>query len=171
MKNYRIICRNQRCGYDGVRRYSNEEFDKLQYPSGISCSKCGFPRATIVKSQAKLCDSFKPGFQRNIMKYCANYSEYKAHLKNMGLVEMGYEDFKDEDIKEEYKVWDDDLIKYMVDRGLEISDREAVALKENKLIEEDKVISTPDEVLTDTDHFKKASEKHERETLEQIKAG
>jgi hypothetical protein len=94
-KSYRFKCRSSKCGLEFLRHYPSEEFDKLQYGGvrpGIGCFVCGFPKMAVMRSQKSVKDGFEPGFQRSIGKHCSTYAEYKAHLKAMGLVEMGYED-------------------------------------------------------------------------------
>jgi len=128
MPSYRFHCRNEKCGADFLRHFKIEEFEKNQYGSGYGCFKCGFPRMAVIKSNKLAKDGFQPGFQRNIMKHCSTYGEYKAHLKRMGLVEIGHEDLPEsEDNKTEY--WTDDILKKVYANGIKISDREAEALK------------------------------------------
>lgn len=133
-QNFRFKCR--KCGYEGLRRYNVEEFDRLQYggdQKGISCFTCGFPKMVVMRSMKQVRDGFVPGFQRSIRKHCATYGEYKTHLKRMGLVELGYEDieFDGEDKKIDY--WDDSILKKVADMGVYISGREADALKQGKI--------------------------------------
>ena len=90
-------CRNQKCGNEFHRYYPQKEYDQLSFRDngtykGIGCYDCGFPKMIIMRSNKPVKDGFKPGFQRNIMKHCATYAEYKAHLKNMGIIEIGYEE-------------------------------------------------------------------------------
>lgn len=133
-QNFRLKCRNTKCGYEGLRRYSKIEFDELQYSGsgGISCFQCGFPKMAVMRSMQTVKDGFIPGFQRNIRKVCHTYSQYKEELKKMGLIELGYEDLPEsEDGKTNY--WTDDVLKNVVDSGVYLSGREAQALKEGKI--------------------------------------
>lgn len=76
-------------------------------------------------------DGFKPGFQRNIRKHCSTYSEYKAHLKSMGLVEIGYEEHAP-GTKIEREFFSDDTIRMLNQKyNLSLSDSEIRKLKEN----------------------------------------
>lgn len=82
----------------------------------------------VIKSNKVVEDGFQPGYQRNIGKHCATYSEYKAHLKNMGLIEIGHEELpQGEDYQTQY--WTDDILKKVYQHGIKISGNEAEALK------------------------------------------
>jgi hypothetical protein len=132
-QNYRFKCRNPKCGYEGLRRFNIEEFDQLQYGGtqpGIACFQCGYPKMAVMKSGWHVKDGFKPGFQRNIMKYCNTYEEYKQHIKDMGLIEIGYEEIPEpEDESKRVTYWDDELLKKIYDRGIKIDGNEAEYLK------------------------------------------
>lgn len=133
-QNYRFKCRNPNCGYECLKRYNIEEYDELQFSKGgIGCFQCGFARMIVMKSNAQADDGFKPGFQRNIRKHCDTYAEYKAHLKKMGLIEIGYEElnFTGEDSETDY--WTDDIIKGMFERNMQLSGNEIKALQEGKI--------------------------------------
>lgn len=126
MQGYRLKCRNSKCGAEFHRAYKSEEFDRLQYSSdgsGISCFNCGFPRMVVMKSNKTVDDGFKPGFQRNIRKHCSTYAEYKAHLKNMGLIEIGYDDLPPQ--KETLtNYFDDDMMRKLYSRyGISLDSR------------------------------------------------
>ena len=132
---YRLKCRNPKCGAEFLRHYPKMEFENLQYGgggSGIGCFQCGFPKMFVLKSGRVADDGFKPGFQRNIRKYCQTYEEYKAHLKAMGLVEIGYEELpKAKEYRTNY--WTDDILKKLYDMSPKedkLSDREAEHMKE-----------------------------------------
>lgn len=136
-QNFRLKCRNTKCGFEAIRRYNVEEFDKLQYGGavkGISCFNCGFPKMAVMRSMQKVKDGFVPGFQRSIGKHCETYSEYKAHLKKMGLVEIGYEELPEQE-DEKINYWTDEVLKKVHDSGVYISGREAQALSEGKIQE------------------------------------
>ena len=126
-------CRNPKCKHEFHRHYRSEEFDKLQYSGtgGISCYDCGYEKMMVIRSNKLVKDGFQPGFQRNIRKHCATYSEYKAHLKNMGLIEMGPEDVPVEDPdKAPHNYWSDAMLKKVYNKhGIKITDREAEHLK------------------------------------------
>jgi hypothetical protein len=124
-------CQNKKCGHEFLRRYDVEEFDKLQYGAvpGIGCFDCGWPKMLVMKSKRQVNDSFQPGFQRNIRKHCETYSEYKAHLKRMGLIEVGYEDLPEQkEVGTQY--WTDELLsKVYNEHGVKFSGREAEHMK------------------------------------------
>lgn len=113
-QNFRFKCRNTKCGYEGLRRYNIKEFEELQYPSGISCFYCGFPKMFVMRSKRQIDDTFKPGFQPGIGKYAWSKKEYDKMLKDMGLIELGYEDMP-EHKEGKVKYWTDDMIKRAYD--------------------------------------------------------
>jgi len=131
-KSYRFHCRNPKCRGEFHRYFNTEEFEKQQYSSsGWCCFNCGYPKMAVIKSNKSVNDGFAPGYQRSIGKYCATKAEYNAHLKNMGLIELGYEDLPKNEHKTTY--WTDDILKKVYDYGVQISDREAEALKKGIL--------------------------------------
>jgi len=100
---------------------SVEDFDKTQYGNdnkGHQCEKCGHPKMAVIKSNRMAGDTFKAGFQRNIMEYCETVGEYRRKLKERGLIEIGYEDlpFNEDGAPVEY--WSDEMLKYAYDLGL-----------------------------------------------------
>jgi hypothetical protein len=118
-KNYRFHCKNQKCGASFHRHFSVEEFEKQQYGSGWGCFKCGYPRMAVIKSNKSVRDGFTAGFQRNIGKVCSTYSEYKKELKAMGLIELGYEDLKEQPDSEDFSdYWTDDILKEVYEDGI-----------------------------------------------------
>jgi len=133
-KSYRLKCRNPKCNQEFLRYWPKLEFERLQYGAipGISCFQCGFPKMIVVKSNMTAKDGFNPGFQRNIRKHCATYSEYKAHLKIMGLQEVGYEDLPEEEGFSRTQYFNDKRLKKiydLLDKEDKFSDREAEYLK------------------------------------------
>lgn len=111
-KSYRLNCQNPKCGGEFLRYWPKEEFELLQYGGavkGIGCFNCGYPKMKVTLSSMSANDGFVPGFQRSIGKHCDTYAEYKAHLKRMGLVEVGYNDIKEKEVKKEYLT--DEFIK------------------------------------------------------------
>ena len=132
MPGFRMKCRNPKCTHEFLRYFPSEEFDKLQYGGvpGIGCYDCGFPQMVVMRSKQRVKDGFTPGFQRNIRKHCDTYSKYKAHLKTMGLVELGYDDIPIHDPdKNPESYWDDDMLKKAYDNGFKITGQEADHLK------------------------------------------
>lgn len=132
MGSFRFKCKNIKCGGEFHRFYTEEEYDKLQDEGevGISCFKCGTPRMIVMRSKKTVKDGFQPGFQRNIRKHCATYGEYKAWLKKLGLVEVGYEDLPP-DVEGKTEYWTDDLIRRISSEyNLSITDGEGRYLKE-----------------------------------------
>jgi len=135
MPAFNLKCKNTVCGSEFHRFWSPEEFDQLQYGTtpGISCFNCGTPQMIVMRSNRTVKDGFQPGFQRNIRKHCNTYGEYKAHLKNMGLVELGYEDLP-EKREDKTNYWTDEMLRKIYNEtGVKFSDREATALKEGEL--------------------------------------
>ncbi len=43
------------------------------------------------KNKRMIKDGFEPGVQDNINEYCGSYGEYARRIKELGLVEIGYE--------------------------------------------------------------------------------
>lgn len=118
LQNYRFKCANEKCGHEFLKRYTVEEFDKTQYTTGFGCFDCGFPKMGVIKSMATIKDSFTPGWQPNIRKHCNTYSEYKQHLKNMKLVEFGYEEIPEYEDKTPF--WTPEMLKSLYKHGVEI---------------------------------------------------
>lgn len=108
------------------------DFDQTQYSiHGHQCFSCGYPKMAVIRSNVMVKDSFVPGFQRNIRKHCATYAEYKQHLKNMGLIEIGYEDLPETEDKTKY--WTPELLKKLYDMGLGFGDCELDAIEAGKI--------------------------------------
>lgn len=129
-ENYRFKCR--KCNEEFLRRLSQEDFDKTQYGiNGHQCFSCGYPKMAVIRSKVMMKDSFVPGWQSNIRKHCATYSEYKHHLKSMGLVEIGYEDLPETEDKTKY--WTPELLKKLHDMGIGFGDRELDAIGDGKI--------------------------------------
>lgn len=136
MPSYRFKCRNPKCGGEFHRHFSVEEFDRNQYGSecGWACFNCGFPKMAVMLSHKRVKDGFVPGFQRNIRKYCRTYTEYKQELKRMGLIEIGYEELPEDD-GPQIHYWTPDIVKKVIQHGVQLSGREIEALEAGKLDE------------------------------------
>lgn len=132
MKGFRFKCVNEKCKHEFHKSMSPEDFDRTQYSAdgkGHSCYDCGFPKMVVMRSNKLVKDGFVPGFQRSIRKHCETYSEYKQHLKNMGLVELGYEDIP-ESKGPETQYFDDEMMRKIYQKhGVSISGREADQLQ------------------------------------------
>ena len=131
MQNYNFKCR--KCSHEFLRRFSDKDFNDQQSSiNGFSCYDCGFPKMAVIKTNIKIRDSFKAGWQPNIRKFCNTYAEYKAQLKLMGLVEIGYEDLPEE---KEYKTkyWTPELLKKLNDAGIGFSGNELDAIGDGKI--------------------------------------
>lgn len=112
MPSYRMHCKNKKCGGDFHRYFPIEEFELQQYGSGWACFKCGFPKMAVMKSNKAVKDGFVAGYQRNIGKVCNTYSAYKKALRDMGLVEIGYDEIKDDPADEDFSgYWTDDILQ------------------------------------------------------------
>lgn len=131
MQNYRFKCR--KCSQEFLRRFSTSEFEKTQYSGiGHQCYSCGYPRMAVIKSNKNIKDNFQAGWQPNIRKHCSTYGEYKAHLKEMGLIEIGYDELPvDGEVKTKY--WTPDLLKKLHDMGIGFSDNELDAIDQGKI--------------------------------------
>lgn len=65
-----------------------------------------------MKSNKAVKDGFVAGYQRNIGKVCNTYSAYKKALRDMGLVEIGYDEIKDDPADEDFSgYWTDDILQ------------------------------------------------------------
>ena len=74
-------------------------------------------------------DGFVPGWQENIRMYITCPHQYKRALKDLGLVEVGYDvEFKDT-TKVSNPFENEELIKEAVKSGIYLSGREIEALK------------------------------------------
>ena len=83
----------------------------------------------VMGSRLSVKDGFKPGYQRNIGKHCNTYAEYKAHLKRMGLIELGYEEIKSSEDDLNINYWNEDTIKNIIrEHGVDLSGREIEGL-------------------------------------------
>jgi len=112
MPAYRFKCRNTRCNSEFHKYFPVEEFEEQQYKSGWACFDCGFARMGVIKSNKAVKDGFKPGYQRNIKKVCDTYGAYKQALKDMGLVEIGYDEINVEPESEDFSgYWTDDVLR------------------------------------------------------------
>jgi len=131
MQSYRLKCRNKKCGGEFLRPFSSEEFDKLQYGPvpGIACYNCGFPKMITMKSGKLAKDGFQPGYQPNIRKHCATYGQYKAELKRMGLIEIGYDELPENEEAPTQYFTDEVLRKIYTKQGISLDSREADHLK------------------------------------------
>lgn len=124
MPAFRMKCR--KCYNEFHRFFPQKEFDQLQYgengePKGIGCYDCGFPKMIIARSNQTVKDGFKPGFQRNIMKHCSTYTEYKKHLKEMGLIEIGYEELPERNEGEPF--FNENIRKLLAEKyGIDLQD-------------------------------------------------
>lgn len=128
MPSYNFKCQNPKCGCEFLRHFKVEEFEKTQYGTGWGCFNCGWPRMAVIKSNRNAKDGFQPGFQRNIMKHCETYGEYKAWLKKLGLIELGYEELPPEPKRK--SIWTDKLLKKAYDLGFNLDDNKMQALKD-----------------------------------------
>ena len=74
-------------------------------------------------------DGFVPGWQENIRMYITCPHQYRRALKDLGLVEVGYEvEFKDS-TKTSNPFANEEMIKEAVKSGIYLSGREIDALK------------------------------------------
>lgn len=109
-----------------------EAFEETQYsPGGHRCEGCGFPKMAVIRSNKSVQDGFIPGFQRNIRRHCSTYGEYKKALKEMGLVEIGYDELPEVENKTKY--WDAPMLKKLHDMGAGFGDRELDAMERGEI--------------------------------------
>lgn len=144
MPSYRMKCRE--CGNEPPLKYMPAvEFERTEFApenKGFMCpnGKCGAPRMMVCKSDINVKDGFVPGYQRSIRKICNTQKEYEAELKRRGLVVFGYDDidFDQRDLK--INLWDDKMIGELKrDSNIDISGREAQALKDGVLFSDERL--------------------------------
>lgn len=113
MPNYRFHCKNKKCGGSFHRHFPLKEFEEMQYSNtGWSCFKCGTIKMAVMKSNKMVKDGFVAGFQRNIGKVCNSYGAYKRMLKEMNLIEIGYDEIKEDPASEDFTdYWTNDILK------------------------------------------------------------
>lgn len=84
-------------------------------------------------------DGFVPGWQENIRMYITCPHQYRRALKDLGLVELGYDvEFKDS-TKVNNPFENEELIKEAVKSGIYLSGREIDALKSGEYFKDVKI--------------------------------
>ena len=87
-----------------------------------------------MKSHRNVKDTFVEGYQRNIGKYCATYGAYKKELREMGLIEIGYEEMKAQPEDENFKdYWDDEMLKEIYEDGVSFDGELIKGLQSGKI--------------------------------------
>lgn len=74
-------------------------------------------------------DGFEPGYQANTGRYAGGRLEYEKQLKEMGLVEVGYDYVPQESIGEHNFCHTEEFIQTCVENGVELSGQEQEAIK------------------------------------------
>lgn len=74
-------------------------------------------------------DGFAPGFQENTGRYAGGRLEYEKQLKEMGLVEIGYDYIPQETNAEYNPCANEGFIESCLEAGIELSGNEAEAIK------------------------------------------
>lgn len=130
-RNYKFKC--SKCTYETTKAWTQKEHDEAVYGGdrpGYPCGRCSFIMS-VTKSNARIKDTFEPGWQQNVRKYFRTYQEYKQYFKDNGLVELGYEEF-DEKPEDNSIKWNEAMLAKGAKLGL--SGRELEALKQGKKI-------------------------------------
>ena len=110
----------------GAIEYSDKHNTKIEYD--------GYQMK--IKHPPRIHDGFKKGYQIGLGMEVNHYDEYKRICKSRGLAEMGNEKltFKKDPSS---KYIDDKVLKDAIDKGAEISGREAQALKDGVKLHQD----------------------------------
>lgn len=74
-------------------------------------------------------DGFEPGFQENTGRYAGGRMEYEKQLKEMGLVEIGYDYVPQESKGEHNFCQSDEFVQTCLESGIELSGNEVDAIK------------------------------------------
>lgn len=81
------------------------------------------------KNKRRQKDGFEPGFQENTGRYAGGRKEYEAQLKEMGLVEIGYDYVPQESRGDQNFCQSDEFVQTCLDNGIELSGNEQDAIK------------------------------------------
>lgn len=88
-------------------------------------------------------DGFIPGWQENIRMHITCPHQYKRALKDLGLVEIGY-DYIPQASNKEFNVFDNDaVIKATLDAGIYLSGNEIEAMKSGEYFKDLEPIQKP----------------------------
>ena len=88
------------------------------------------------RSRRTIKDAFEPGYQQNINEHITCPGEYKRRLKELGLVERGY-DFKPiDETKLGGHINNDKFIQYAKEIGVDLSGEEMEAIKTGEYFKE-----------------------------------
>lgn len=117
------------CGYQSVRQTTFEQIDKRQDNGGYRCQHCNHKPVRIEKRQKLFKDGFEPGYQESIGEYCRTRQEYIKRLKELGLRELGPGEKVTESKTESNYFDNEDMIKFMVSEGFDLSGREIAAIR------------------------------------------
>lgn len=89
-------------------------------------------------------DGFTPGWQENINKNCGSQAEYNRTLKEMGLVEIGRDYIPKDSTTTCNPFGSDEMVKAIIDTGIELSGQEADGVKSGELFKDIPVSLTED---------------------------
>lgn len=81
-------------------------------------------------------DGFIPGFQENTGRYAGGREEYNKQLKEMGLVEIGYDYVPQESVGEHNFCQTDEFIETCLENGIELSGNEQEAIRSGDYFKE-----------------------------------
>lgn len=136
IKAYRMLCRNSKCGAQFHRSYPVDEFELHQGgQGGWACFHCGYPRMQCYVSNKKVKDKLTfPSFQRHIGEFCKSEAHYKQLLKEKGIIEIGFENFPEQEQELATKrYFTDDIIKELAEEGITFDGQLVKALQDGSL--------------------------------------
>lgn len=81
-------------------------------------------------------DGFEPGIQPNTGKYAGGRLEYEKQLKEMGLVEIGYDYVPTESVVDSNPCANEDFVKSCLEENVELSGNEIEAIKSGEYFED-----------------------------------
>ena len=81
------------------------------------------------KNKRRKKDGFEPGYQENTGLYAGGRLEYERQLKELGLVEVGYDYVPQESVGEHNFCQTDEFIHACLEEGIELSGNEQEAIK------------------------------------------
>lgn len=88
------------------------------------------------KNKRMIKDGFEPGFQDNINEYCGSKGEYDRRIRELGLVEIGYET---KDLTESTTTgikYGDEFIEHAKEIGVDLTGNEIEAIKTGEYFDE-----------------------------------
>jgi len=97
-----------------------------------------------LKNKRMLKDGFTPGMQDNINEVINNRSDYDRRLRELGLVELGYEKVLHEDVETSNHCANLEFAQHAKDIGVDLSDNEMDAIVSGEYFDSSKCDLTED---------------------------